>query len=384
MNRERGAIVVYVAIALVVLLAFSSLVIDYGILWTARAQAQNVADGAAHAGAVALAFDSFDDRSAGGAAKQAALAMAASAKIWGQPPRVTPADIDFPNVPGDADCASGSNPPCVRVNVFRTAARGNPLPTVFGHFVGIASQDIQATATAKAEAANASTCVKPWIVVDRWQDNRPPATTFDRYDNKEQLLPDPVDVYIPPSLTSPGTGYTLADVGTLVMLKIGTPGDAVAPSFFFAVELPGGSDYRGSISSCTGVPVAIGQTLESKPGNMVGPTRQGVADLLARDPNATWNTATNRVEHSCAQSANPCATISPRLVAVSLFNPDTYSQGHQTGRFPVPLVNIMGFFVVGFDASGNVTGYIAQAPGDMTGTGVGQTSSFLRTVRIVR
>ena len=43
-QRERGAVLVHVAIALVALIAFNGLVIDYGILWLARRQAQNSAD----------------------------------------------------------------------------------------------------------------------------------------------------------------------------------------------------------------------------------------------------------------------------------------------------------------------------------------------------
>ena len=40
MNSERGAVIIQVAICLLFLLAFASFVVDYGFLWTGRAQAQ--------------------------------------------------------------------------------------------------------------------------------------------------------------------------------------------------------------------------------------------------------------------------------------------------------------------------------------------------------
>ena len=57
MRNEQGAITIHVAIALIALLAFSSFVIDYGVLWVSRRQAQNAADAGALAGAVSLIRD---------------------------------------------------------------------------------------------------------------------------------------------------------------------------------------------------------------------------------------------------------------------------------------------------------------------------------------
>ena len=46
---------------LFVLMAFNVFVLDYGMLWVARGQAQNAADAGALAGAVARGFDDFAD-----------------------------------------------------------------------------------------------------------------------------------------------------------------------------------------------------------------------------------------------------------------------------------------------------------------------------------
>src|SRR5688572_31286174 len=57
LQSERGAILVFTAIALLVLMGFLTFVVDNGILWVSRAQAQNAADAGALAGAIARAFD---------------------------------------------------------------------------------------------------------------------------------------------------------------------------------------------------------------------------------------------------------------------------------------------------------------------------------------
>lgn len=53
-RRERGAITIHVAIALIALLMFAGLVIDQGPFYVARRQAQNAADAGALAGAMVV------------------------------------------------------------------------------------------------------------------------------------------------------------------------------------------------------------------------------------------------------------------------------------------------------------------------------------------
>src|SRR5262245_11702396 len=57
MRSERGAVLVFTALALTALTGFLVFVIDHGVLMVARHQAQNAADAGALAGAVALTFD---------------------------------------------------------------------------------------------------------------------------------------------------------------------------------------------------------------------------------------------------------------------------------------------------------------------------------------
>jgi hypothetical protein len=52
---ERGSVAVLMALALTMLLGFAALVVDVGLSWAARAEAQTAADAAALAGASQLA-----------------------------------------------------------------------------------------------------------------------------------------------------------------------------------------------------------------------------------------------------------------------------------------------------------------------------------------
>ncbi len=61
-SSERGSILVQVGVAIIVLIAFTAFVADYGLMWVSRRQAQNAADAGALAGAIALGFDDFADR----------------------------------------------------------------------------------------------------------------------------------------------------------------------------------------------------------------------------------------------------------------------------------------------------------------------------------
>ena len=58
---ERGAVLVQVAIAILVLTALATFVVDHGVLWVSRGQAQNAADAGALSGAIARAYDELTD-----------------------------------------------------------------------------------------------------------------------------------------------------------------------------------------------------------------------------------------------------------------------------------------------------------------------------------
>ena len=125
---------------------------------------------------------------------QAAVHTSLENVVLGGLVAVDPPDVTFPVAPsGEANR--------VRVSVYRTEARSNPLSTLISGVFGVETVDLAAVATAEAALANAMTCVRPFTIPDRWQENQDPpwsfTSTFSRYDNKGDLVEN-ADVYIPP------------------------------------------------------------------------------------------------------------------------------------------------------------------------------------------
>ncbi len=409
LRSERGAVLIHVGIAMIGLLGFCAVSVDYGVMWTARRQAQNAADAAALAGALSLAFV---DRADLNRARFAAEAAGEANLVWGQPPNIDPAaDITIGTCPAGITNAIDL---CVRANVYRNQSHNNPLPTFFARIIGVDNQGVQATATARVLAGNSASCMRPWALTDKWHDvvdtDAPIDTlrwTFDdhyeRYfrngPNAGELMPGAVDCYHsaltnlqgPYSNTCPaGVGVTSfqvpQDVGVQVRLKSGNPHQSLEAGWFFPIDLPlptgpttGGERYRSNIASCNSLPVSIGDLLWTEPGNMIGPTSQGVGDLIAQDPNATWN-GTQVVGGAFG------VNNSPRIVPIPIFNVDAYQfQDKTSGRFQVQVTNILGFFVQqmqGNDVTGILLPYRAEFdPGAGT---VESTNTFLYSVVLVR
>lgn len=394
---ERGAVIVQVAIALIGLLAMSTFVIDYGVLWASRRQAQNAADAAAMAGAISLAFVDFGNHDL---ARQSALDVAGLNKVWGAVPDVTPGDVTFPACPPGSPGA-GTNS-CIRVNLFRNQERGNPLPVFFGHLVGVMDQGVRATATAEALFGDSTNCVKPFAIADKWleqlHDVGPAGwsedDTFERYESPSgALLPGVVDFY------SADTGYTSAsvslgggDYGRNITLKSGNPGDAVAAGWYHPVvinpaEGPGGANYRANIAGCDPTVIGPGTVLDVEPGNMIGPTRQGMDDLIALDPDAVWdpdkNDGRGGVSGGCME-AGTC-DLSKRIIAIPVYDPDAYDAGRASGRVTLNVTKVIGFFVNSMQGN-EVNGYIMTYPSVPTAGmgGVPGPGSFVVSIALVR
>jgi hypothetical protein len=416
-SSERGAILIQVAVALLGLTVFSAFVLDYGVLWSARGQAQNAADAGAMSAAVNLMWNPTDTAAAVVAARKMANANA----VWGELPQ-TPNIL----VQTGLTCppGSGGGPGCVRVDVMRGAtdrnggAHTNVLPTFFANLVGIQSQAIQATATAQVTSGNAVQCIKPWILPDKWVDNDESSGGW----NSGDTFTSPPDTY------SRSSGFKYPDnQGQEVLLK----GDANAWSSGWVQEIDfgvtGSSAYNEEIHGCPNwvptvsiydgsVPCAnktdddpVHGCVSVKPGVSQGPTSSGVADLIALDT-ASWNTSTNSVDSQCMTNDN-CkdfygnyVAISPRIVPVALFDPAAYwteTQSCSGTNCVAQVSNIFGFFLEGMcddvypnqatrpafcgtnsEAKKTVVGRMMQYPGQYNG---GSTvSSFAKAIRLVR
>lgn len=376
---ERGMTLIMVGLGFLAFLSATMLAVDVGNLMVARTQAQSAADAGALAGAVALVFDDFDDRSASGPAVQSAITASTSAsnQVINQLVSVNAGDVTFPTLER------------VRVQVHRTGARGNPVATFIAPMIGIDKVDVGAVATAEAVPANAATCIKPWAVPDKWEEHQTPAWDendevnmfYETGPNKGNPLPDP-DIYRPYDQEN-YTGYKQSrqgpDYGRQILLKPGNPNQTINSSHFFPIALPGGTGaswYEENIPGCWPGLAEIGNMIPVEPGNMTGPTTSGVANLIAKDPSAYWDDVNDEV-HS---SYHP----SPRIVVLPVFDPFVYEDGRQKGRLDVKIANLVGFFIE--DLQGNsVLGRIVPNTGLIRNNGGGAVpnGAFLRAIRIV-
>jgi Flp pilus assembly protein TadG len=355
LHDERGMTLVMVATGMIAFLSATMLAVDVGMMMVARTESQNAADAGALAGAVALAYDDPANRTPTGPAVRNAIATAIAGdnSVMNAASSVNPEDVTFPTTTQ------------VRVRVQRSGVRGNPVSTFIAPMFGIDTVDVGAVATAEVSPANAMTCVKPFTVPDKWIERQTPPwdpdDTFDVVDNKGKPLADP-DIYVPPG---PGyTGYSaVTDRGALITLKAGT-GTNISPSFYFPYSIggvSGASEYSWNIGNCNTTVHGFPHFLQSEPGNMVGPTNQGMAELIDRDPSAYWDTFNNKV----VSTMHP----SPRVVSIPLFDPVYYETGKQNGRnADLKAVNYMGFFIE--EMQGNsVVGRITPVGGILTGNG---------------
>ncbi|MEO6236348.1 MAG: pilus assembly protein TadG-related protein [Vicinamibacterales bacterium] len=373
---ESGFSLVFVAVGMMGFVAVSMLAIDVGMIMTARSQAQNSADASALAGATALVFNDWDDRTATGPAVMNALSAGRANKVMDAQVSVTVPDIEFPN-----DAAG--QPTRVKSTVYRDASRGNPVSTLVAQYFGIKTANITATATAEASPANAMTCVKPFNIPDRWIEKQTPPfdpnDPFDYLDSKGKPIANP-DVYIGPEDAANYTGYNPErDAGTRVILKADN-GTKINPSFYYPYAMPGStgaSDYANNITNCNTNVMGFGDPYPSEPGNMVGPTATGMDGLIARDPSARWDDYTNRV----VSSMHP----SPRVVAIPLFDPVYYETGKAGGRnASLKLVNYLGFFIEQMQGA-TVVGRITPIAGLRRGTGgPAPAAAFPKSIRLVQ
>jgi Flp pilus assembly protein TadG len=343
---ESGMTYVFMGLSMMAFISASMLAIDVGMLMTARNQAQNSADAGALAGVTALVHDDWDDRSPTGPAVTNAIAAATANAVMARGVSVRPEDVEFLNDPA-------GEPNRVKVTVFRQASRGNPLSTLIAQYFGVATADIAATATAEAADANAMTCVKPFTIPDKWREVQTPpwdgSDTYDAFNNRGEPLANP-DVYIPAN--QPGyTGYNQeSERGQRLEIRAAT-GNNITVSFYFSLALgkppiTGGAEYDWNIANCNTTIYHWGDPLTTEPGAMAGPTIQGAEALIARDPNAFWNTATNRMEGSAFGH-------SPRVFPIPLYDPPYYDEGKRNGRnADLITANWIGFFLEEIQGNG--------------------------------
>jgi len=89
----------------------------------------------------------------------------------------------------------------------------------------------------------------------------------------------------------------------------------------------GAARYRQNICSCNASIIDLDTEYLIEPGNMVGPTYQGVRGLITQDPDAYWDERSNTVVSHHGMD-------SPRVITVALFHPgEIQNPGRQYIRF---------------------------------------------------
>jgi hypothetical protein len=391
-RNEHGAILVHVAVALAGLTAFSVLVVDLGAVWVARRQAQNAADASALSAAVTLAYFNPSDTAG---ATAAAGAVAGAHAVWGEPVALGSGQVNYISCPPGLDPLPAQ---CVRVDL----GGGPALPVYFAGLLGTAATTVSATATATVVGANATTCLAPWAIVDRWTDSRDvdapiDVNTFTPEDRYEAYLPAPPitplplprDVYVPPSSSGSGTGYTVSShLGLQIQVDLidpdAIPMISVRGNWFVALDLTnsagsfGEEAYVTNIASCRNVEFVVGDTVVPELYSAAA-TASGVDALIARDPGAYWNGT------SVQGSAHP---VSPRIVPIALLNPDFIAQlivQPPPEAPPLEVVNVIGLFVESFIGN-TLQGVIVPMAGnyDTSRPRLTEDSAFLRAITLVR
>jgi hypothetical protein len=344
-SDERGASLITLTLAIVALFAFAMLAIDVGTIALVKTQLQNAADAGGLAASVSLAL-SRDTTLAVNRAIQ--LAEMNKALIAGDPEPfnvmgdvvITAADVTFPE------------DRLIKVTTHRTIATGDPLKTYFLRTVDITGGLTEMTAVAAARTfwVCGSDCLKPWAPPDRWFD----ADSSDSW-NPDSIT-NPLEYYDPIL-----TGYTEADLGLPITLKLGNGNKRdFGMGWYYAIDFPplnkdrpitGGDQYREWIAGCAdaGVIVEPGDSVQVEPGNMVGPTGQGLTELIAMDRDAQWDMATGEVLNSAFE-------ISPRLIKAALFDPSLGVRDDAIGRKYVVIVKILVLFIEEEGPGGEVTG----------------------------
>jgi Flp pilus assembly protein TadG len=354
LRSRRGSTIIMICFVLVLMFAFAVIAVDGAILMASKTELQAAADAAALAGASGLLTGSQDE------AVQRAIDFASFNRAVEEdhtPVVITGDDVSFP----ESDVC--------RVRTHRTAATGDALRTYFVRVInpGSKTSDMTAVAAARAYDVCGSKCIKPWAIPDRWED-----ADSDGVADPGEYDPDV-------------TGYTAPrDVGQQIVLKVGNPQSTIAPGVFYPVDYPpidnpdginpytGADWYRQWISECEPFLVQPGDRLRLEKGNMVGPTRQGMEDLISVDPGAHWDSATKTIVNSAFGE-------SPRIGLVPFFDPTIQVQANDKW---VRVVKLGAFFIESVDG-GNVTGRFMQITTGGVPCGHGLGNSMVKGIVLV-
>ena len=304
---ERGAALVIVALCMVVLLGMAALAVDLAAAFAWRAEAQKIADSAALAGGSAY-IDNLSTETDSAMAHHRAYEYSLLHTIKKE--QVDSSEVRVEIFDNDRK---------VRVWISRPN-----MPTWFARVLGIDAVTITAMAAAQVSDAGEARCLKPIALPDMWEEANTDTDGDQVWDEGEdwEYNPDDGDRYQRwdgpddadgGTATGYGSGHredVSGDWGRVIQLKAQNPQSEYnfAPGIFFPWRLPvddsmgdcdtggggqpgqesGGAVYRKNLCECNTNPVQLFTDYDVEPGNMVGPTQQGIGELIAEDPDVEW------------------------------------------------------------------------------------------------
>ncbi len=397
-HRECGMTLLIVAASLLVLLGVAALAIDLGSLYVARSEAQRAADAAALAGAEEFVSSGFTSGLVSQSAVQAlatqdAIAVGGQNLVGGLPAQIQPGDVTF-------DFSAPENPR-ITVTVQRSRARGNSMPTFFAKALGITSAGVAATATAEAYNPSGTAgppvgtmCLKPWILPNCDPNHTTPANP--NCPGFATFI-DPVTG----AISHPGSSAQGGVIGETLLLKSGDPQLAPVPSQYYPIIIPappnalcpscgnssgaqnGAELYRSNIACCNTNPFVCGAQgtvdLNLKPGNMQGPTQQGVSCLIHQNPGNgqdILNSATFPFQYIAGHN-NPFATpntvisSSDSVVTVPVYDGHALCPGGASCNGTVTILGFLQVFITNVSSSGDVNGVVLNVSGCGSRSGSG-------------
>ena len=332
--NDRGVVIIWTIFFMLVMLGFVALGIDVAKVMATRTQLQNAADAAALAGASAI------DLNTGKVRPDSAVIRAV--QTASQNKAFTNAPIAVTLLPGDV--AVDPNDNTVLVKVRRDQTAGGAMVTHVAQVLGIMKVDLSAVAKAKVE----TTC-----------------------EQCERMVPMGA---VPPV----GQQNFQTGCNNSYVLKRGG-GSSLAPGNYQALDFPdcdegacagmgetGANTFRCLLQNGYGCCVRIGQVLQTEPGNMNGPTNQGL--------NARWSSDTDRRTTICYSGY---VGNGARVVNVPVITPVG------NGRTQVTVTGLAAFFLTKPPSgNGDITAEFIHMI--VPGTGGGGCNSTVLTIRLVQ
>src|SRR4051794_10402404 len=138
-RRHRGVAIFYSFFAVVAVIAFISLAVDFGRVQLAKTELRRAADAAAR-----YACSGISD----GTAITKAISAAGQNNVDGAALVLQDADVRVGTWSAGTFTSGGTSPNAVRIKAERSAARGNPVPLLFGQIIGRGTCDVRVTAIA--------------------------------------------------------------------------------------------------------------------------------------------------------------------------------------------------------------------------------------------